>query len=105
MDGQKGWAKDRSKIEMERLIVNGGNRLEGIVTLSGAKNAALPILIASLLCDDEVILENVPDIEDIQTMTELIRELSIKIRREGRKIFIFPDKSPPEKIPEKLAKK
>ena len=47
---------------MEKFIIEGGKRLEGVVTPSGNKNAALPVLAACLLTDEPVVLHNVPDI-------------------------------------------
>ena len=61
---------------MEKLIVTGGKKLEGTIELSGAKNAALPILVGSLFANDAVTLKNIPrDMEDIQVMLN-IRPLS-----------------------------
>jgi UDP-N-acetylglucosamine 1-carboxyvinyltransferase len=67
-----------------QVVVEGGHRLDGEVTLSGAKNAALPILAATLLTSDECYLENLPDIEDIRTMTTLLRRLGASVKTEGR---------------------
>lgn len=58
---------------MDQLIVCGGNPLSGEVTISGAKNAALPILAASLLASKPVILSNIPQLNDVSTMFELLR--------------------------------
>ncbi len=60
---------------MERFVIEGGKRLSGSVEISGAKNSALPIIAASLITDQKVILENIPDLVDIQTMLELVRHL------------------------------
>jgi UDP-N-acetylglucosamine 1-carboxyvinyltransferase len=65
------------------LIVEGGHRLEGEVSVAGAKNAALPILAATLLTSDECYLENLPDIEDTRTMVSLLRRLGASVEREG----------------------
>ncbi|MHB1414500.1 MAG: UDP-N-acetylglucosamine 1-carboxyvinyltransferase [Chloroflexota bacterium] len=64
---------------MARLIVRGQRRLQGMVQVSGAKNAALPMLAASILTGDECTFENVPNIEDIRTMAELLRELGAEV--------------------------
>lgn len=58
-----------------QFIVEGGNRLSGTIVPAGNKNAALPIVAASLLAEDEVILENVPRIRDIETLVELCRSV------------------------------
>jgi len=53
-------------------IVKGGNKLNGTVTISGAKNAALPIIVASLLAEGTTVLHNVPNLKDIQTILQVI---------------------------------
>ena len=58
-----------------QFIVEGGNRLSGSIRPAGNKNAALPIVAASLLAEEEVILENVPRIRDIETLVELCRSV------------------------------
>jgi UDP-N-acetylglucosamine 1-carboxyvinyltransferase len=66
---------------MDKLRITGGNRLQGEVTISGAKNAALPILCASLLTADEVTLENVPALNDISTTLRLLGRLGVAATR------------------------
>ncbi len=63
---------------MERLRITGGTALNGEITISGAKNAALPILCASLLTADPVTLDNIPDLKDIKTMLKLLAQLGVK---------------------------
>ncbi|MGC8786390.1 MAG: UDP-N-acetylglucosamine 1-carboxyvinyltransferase, partial [Anaerolineae bacterium] len=65
------------------IVVEGGYKLEGEVSISGAKNAALPILAATLLTSDECLLENLPNIEDIRTMIALLRSLGATVSVEG----------------------
>ncbi|MBN9231355.1 MAG: UDP-N-acetylglucosamine 1-carboxyvinyltransferase [Legionella sp. 40-6] len=60
---------------MDKLIINGGKSLNGEVVISGAKNAALPIMAASLLASDHVTISNVPHLKDITTMMELLGQL------------------------------
>lgn len=64
---------------MEKFIIDGGHPLQGEVTPSGNKNAALPLLAACLLTDEPVILHNVPDIRDVQAMRQLIESLGVTI--------------------------
>lgn len=64
---------------LRTLEIDGGAQLRGEVTIGGAKNAALPILAATLLTGEECILNNVPDLSDIRTMIELIRSLGAQI--------------------------
>ncbi len=61
------------------FIINGGNKLKGEVRISGAKNAALPILAATLIAEGEYILSNVPDLKDIKTMIKLLKEMGLEI--------------------------
>ena len=63
---------------MDKLLITGGNLLHGDVYISGAKNAALPILCASLLTADTVELNNVPKLKDIQTTLSLLRQLGVE---------------------------
>ena len=69
---------------MELLRITGGERLRGEVAISGSKNAALPVMAASLLTDAPVELRNVPDIEDIDAMASMLRHLGVKVERSGR---------------------
>jgi UDP-N-acetylglucosamine 1-carboxyvinyltransferase len=68
---------------MDRLRINGGVPLRGEVTVSGAKNAALPILCASLLSSDALELNNVPALRDIDTTLKLLRQLGVRAERSG----------------------
>ncbi len=60
---------------MDKLVIKGGKKLKGTVIISGSKNAALPILAATLLTDDTCTIKNVPYLSDINTMIKLLREL------------------------------
>ncbi|HTV54424.1 MAG TPA: UDP-N-acetylglucosamine 1-carboxyvinyltransferase [Terriglobia bacterium] len=62
---------------MDRFVIQGGTPLEGRVTISGAKNAALPAMAAALLTSDRVILHNVPRVRDIGTMRSLLDEMGV----------------------------
>ncbi len=73
---------------MEKLKVTGGCRLNGEVKASGAKNAALPILAASLLTADDLILSNVPHLSDIRTMGKLLSGLGMKVERENETVTL-----------------
>ncbi|MCH7721096.1 MAG: glutaminase [Planctomycetes bacterium] len=63
---------------MERFEINGGTRLKGTVEINGAKNAALPIMAACILCESETILHNVPDVADVRQMAALLGRLGVK---------------------------
>jgi UDP-N-acetylglucosamine 1-carboxyvinyltransferase len=66
---------------MERFVVEGGRRLEGTIRPGGNKNAALPILAACLLTDEPVILRNLPDIQDVRVMLEIMAGLGADVER------------------------
>ncbi|MDH3227520.1 MAG: UDP-N-acetylglucosamine 1-carboxyvinyltransferase, partial [Thermoleophilia bacterium] len=67
----------------ERFVIEGGHALSGTIVPAGNKNAALPVLAASLLTDEEVVLENVPDIVDVRVMLALLEHLGVSVRQEG----------------------
>ena len=78
---------------MDRLEVIGGPRLSGEVRISGAKNAALPILAASLLAEKPVILENIPSLNDVNTTVRLLRGIGLDIDFNGHsRIGVTPSK-------------
>jgi UDP-N-acetylglucosamine 1-carboxyvinyltransferase len=64
---------------MDKFVVRGGNPLVGTVRISGAKNAALPAMAAALLTDEPVILENIPDVRDIQTERRLLESMGAEV--------------------------
>jgi UDP-N-acetylglucosamine 1-carboxyvinyltransferase len=67
---------------MDKFVINGGTRLKGEVAISGAKNAALPILAASILSEGPSSLWGVPDLADVRTMGELLGDLGVAVRRD-----------------------
>ena len=69
---------------MDKIIVTGGNAIRGEVTISGAKNAALGILAAAIMTDDDVIVENLPDVSDINALIDAIRHLGARVDRLDR---------------------
>ena len=69
---------------MEQYIMKGGNPLVGEVTISGAKNAALGILAAAIMTDDDVVIDNLPDVSDINALLEAISHLGAKVERIDR---------------------
>lgn len=64
---------------MDKLIIHGGRRLEGEIVISGAKNAALPIMAASLLAKHPLVISNVPHLKDVTTMMELLGRLGVRL--------------------------
>ena len=84
---------------MERLVIKGGNRLSGTVKISGAKNAVLPVIAATLLGQDrETCLDEVPNLDDVRTIGEVLRTLGVKVRHEPENNKLFVDASSIENI-------
>jgi UDP-N-acetylglucosamine 1-carboxyvinyltransferase len=66
---------------MDHFVITGGARLKGTVKISGAKNTALPILAATILCEGETVLRHVPDLDDVQQMIKLLSRLGVTCER------------------------
>ena len=66
---------------MDKIVIEGGNRLQGTVHINGAKNAALPMMAAAILADGPSTLRGVPNLRDIDTMAALLRELGVRAKR------------------------
>src|SRR5258708_23414505 len=64
---------------MDKLVVRGGNPLLGSIKVSGAKNSALPCMAAAILTEDEVILENIPQVQDIETERKLLTSMGAEV--------------------------
>ena len=64
---------------MEKIIVKGGKTLNGEVDISAAKNSVLPIIAASILCDEEITIQNVPMLQDVVVLCDLLKELNSDI--------------------------
>jgi UDP-N-acetylglucosamine 1-carboxyvinyltransferase len=64
---------------VEKLLIKGGNSLEGTINCSGAKNAALPMIAATIMCDESIVLKNLPYLQDITTMFELLGSMGSNI--------------------------
>jgi len=77
---------------MDKLIVTGGNSLRGEIRISGAKNAALPVLVASLLTPEPLLVSNVPHLQDITTTMELLGRMGVRLVV-GDKMVIEADSS------------
>ena len=73
---------------MQKLEVFGANKLKGQIKISGSKNASLPILAATLLSNKKIYLNNLPKVEDIQTMINLLKSLGSKIKFDKKKLII-----------------
>ena len=64
---------------MDKLLITGGNRLDGEIRISGSKNSALPILAATLLCNEPVTIRNLPHLHDVTTMIALLRCMGVDL--------------------------
>jgi UDP-N-acetylglucosamine 1-carboxyvinyltransferase len=73
---------------MDKLVIQGGRRLSGEITVSGAKNAALPILCASLLTADTVALSNVPNLQDVRTILKLLSQMGVRATMDGHEVTL-----------------
>jgi len=68
---------------MDRILIQGGAPLTGEIEISGAKNAALPLMAACLLTDEPLVLENVPRLADVATMGQLLQQLGVAVETDG----------------------
>ncbi len=73
---------------MDKLLITGGSQLNGEIAVSGAKNAALPILCASLLSADTLELDNVPELKDIGTTLTLLHQMGVSFERKGHRVSL-----------------
>ncbi len=73
---------------MDKLLIQGGHRLSGEIAISGAKNAALPILCAGLLTADALQLSNVPHLQDVATMLKLLRQMGLQVEQDDDKVTL-----------------
>ena len=75
---------------MDRIKITGGNKLNGEIPISGAKNAALPLLIASLLTPDRLTLKNVPNLADVNLLTRILRNHGVDLAVDGKRPGVSP---------------
>ena len=73
---------------MQKLAIQGGNQLHGEVFISGAKNAALPIMCASLLSAEPLQLSNMPDLHDVATMRKLLQQMGVTVEVQGEEMTL-----------------
>ncbi len=89
---------------MQKILVEGGRPLHGDVTISGAKNAVLPILCATLLADAPVAIDNVPRLHDVLTTIKLLRELGAQVAFENGHVTVDPTTVHSQVAPYELVK-
>src|SRR5450631_1966141 len=80
---------------MDRIRITGGQALNGVIRISGAKNAALPLMIASLLTAETLTLENVPSLADVRMLLRILGHLGVDHSIDGRRHGAAPDASRP----------
>ena len=76
---------------MSKLMIEGSHCLEGELTVHGAKNSALPVLSATLLCDGESHIHNCPRLSDVDASVEILRYLGCRVVREGDTVSVNTD--------------
>lgn len=84
---------------MEMLLVSGGEPLKGEVEISGSKNVALKAIVAGLLTDEELVIENVPAISDLVLMEQIAQKLGVKIERKNKTLTVLASNLASEKVP------
>ena len=89
---------------MDQIRIIGGTPLNGVVEVSGAKNAALPILAASLLGGGECVIDHVPQVRDLLTMAKLLALLGVKVQTEGGRVMLEASKVQSIEAPYDLVK-
>ena len=90
---------------MHRIIIHGGKRLNGEINISGAKNSAVALIPGAILCDENVVIKNVPNISDVDSLEEMLLHLNAKIERKNNEVFISSSNIKNIPIKKDLAKK
>ena len=90
---------------MAKMIIEGGNILEGTIKISGAKNSAVALVPASILSDDKITIDNIPNISDIDALNEILEYLGAKVIRKESSIIIDSSTIENKEIPENISKK
>ncbi|RME07651.1 MAG: UDP-N-acetylglucosamine 1-carboxyvinyltransferase, partial [Aquificota bacterium] len=89
----------------ECIVIEGGKPLKGKVSISGSKNASLPILMASILTREPCTLENVPDLLDTKTTFELLRHLGALVEFEGERVVVDPEPIKTHEAPDEVVRR
>lgn len=76
-------------------MIGGGRPLEGVVTISGAKNSAIALIPAAILAESEVVLDNLPSLSDVAVYSEILEELGATVSWSGNQMRIDPSVSSP----------
>lgn len=89
---------------MDRFIIHGGKKLNGTVQISGSKNAALPILVATLLTDESCVLRRVPNLRDVRTTLKILEYLGKKVEYKNNTVTVTADGVLKNNLPYELVK-
>lgn len=90
---------------MTKIKIDGGHKLTGEIQVSGAKNSAVALIPAAILCDEEVKITNVPNISDVNSLEEILNYLNAKIIREENEVTIDSSHIINKEIPEEMSQK
>jgi UDP-N-acetylglucosamine enolpyruvyl transferase len=74
---------------MASFVIEGGHKLHGEIVPQGAKNEVLQVLCATLLTDEEVTIENIPNILDVNNLIQLLRDMGVKVSKSGSDTYTF----------------
>lgn len=73
---------------MSKYIINGGNKVEGRLSIKGAKNSVLPIMAASILNESKSIINNIPNISDVHVMIDILKSIGCKAKYEDSTLYL-----------------
>ena len=90
---------------MKKIIINGKEKLKGTIRISGAKNAAVAIIPAAILADEETTLCNVPEISDIESLEEILKYLNVDVKRATETMVINTKNMENKVIPTEISSK
>lgn len=90
---------------MKQIRIQGGNKLSGTIRISGAKNSAVALIPASILADDIVRIDNIPNISDIEALNEILEYLGAKVELNDGLIAIDPSSIENKDIPKEISSK
>ncbi len=90
---------------MKKFLINGGATLSGTISVSGAKNSAVALLPAAILCDEETTIYNIPNISDIDALINILKHLNVDVEYQNEEIHINPQNLQNKLIDEKLSSK
>ncbi len=88
---------------MSKIVITGGKKLNGEIKVGGAKNSAVALIPAAILCDEKVIIDNVPNISDIDALEDILNFLNVEVKRESHHIEIYSGDMENHSIPCVLA--